>query len=223
MFPIYICWDKHVTEIEKNAIMGAIEEVESIFGCRVYCYGNTTWLEGKYRSADEIMATIPRRSNGRVDGTRTMDLMVEITKTWTEPGVFILFTGEELTMGELNWCFGCARTGKKVAVESTAWYRSLPEWQRRACIAHTLRHELGHTFRCAANLKRSNTVDRLGPHCTNKGCTMRQTGTMDELLAAIDEEDPRHYFCDQCMDDMRAFKKAQETPSPIRPYGRRGA
>ena len=223
MFPIYICWDKHVTETEIKAIHKAIEDIQAIFGCSVYCYGNSRWLMGQYKSADEILAAVPKRSNGRVDGTKTMELMIKTSREWFEPGVFMLFTGKELAMDGMEWCFGCARTGKRVAVESTAWYRNLPKGQMYACIARTLRHEIGHTFRCAADLKRPNTVNDHGPHCTNKGCTMRQTGTMDELLAAIDEEDPRHYFCDQCMNDMRAFKKAQETPSPIRPYGRRGA
>lgn len=221
MFPIYICWDKHVLEIEKNAILRAAGEVESLFECRIYCYGTTRWCEGRYRSADELLATVPRKPNGRVDGTKTMNLMVDTMESWIEPGVFILFTGEELALDKVDRCFGCTRTGKKVVIESTAWYRSLPTKMREACIARTLRHELGHTFRCAADLKRSNTVNRFGPHCTNMGCTMRQTSTLHELLAAIDEEDPKHCFCAQCMNDMRTFMKAQERLIIMRPYGRR--
>ena len=75
---------------------------------------------GQYKSADEILAAVPKRSNGRVDGTKTMELMIKTSREWFEPGVFMLFTGKELAMDGMEWCFGCTRTGKRVAVESTA-------------------------------------------------------------------------------------------------------
>ena len=232
MFPIYICWDRYVTEAEKRAIERAVYEIEPIFGCDFICYGNKSWNEGRYKSADEIIASAPHNENGQADGTNVLNKLEETMRKWTEPGAFVLFTGQDLKMVNTNWCFGVARMSSRVTVQSTIRYRSLPEKIASDCIKRTLRHELGHIFGCAADPKRTNTEQKLGSHCTNYGCSMRQTMSLQELVDDLPTENATRCFCSQCMADLRRFKQITEQKEPAlkeargrvfkrEPYGRR--
>ncbi|MDO4219704.1 MAG: hypothetical protein Q4D22_00510 [Candidatus Saccharibacteria bacterium] len=223
MFPIYICWDGSLRPAEQNAILRGVRETEAIFGCTFVCYGARKWTYGRYTSSDAIVRAAPRNEKGQKNASSILTIMADVMREWVEPGAMILFTSEDLSVRGINWCFGAARSEVKMTVQSVARYRGLSEEVMSACIRRTMRHELGHIFECAKDLKRSNTEMNLGEHCTNAGCSMCQTLDLPTLIRLAGEEDERDCFCEQCKADMRRFKSKFEAGQRqlVKPKGRR--
>ena len=206
MFQTYVCCDNFVTQMEQVAIKQGLMETRPLFGSQVIYYGKNNWVTGKYRNATQLMNSIPRNRDGRVNGSQVLDKMTELCSSWDEPGAMILVTGLDLCTDNSGWCFGAAKPAYRVTVQSVNRYRGLSLTMEAACIKRTLRHEMGHIFCCAYSKYRSNTVNMMGIHCTNPGCSMRQTMSLNELMAAALEENPRNCFCPQCLQDLRTFK-----------------
>ena len=210
VFQTYVCCDDFVTQAELEAIKQGLTETRLLFGSEVIFYGKDSWKLGKYKNATQLMNSMPRNSSGRVNASQTLDRMVGLANSWDEHRAMILVTGLDLCTDNCGWCFGAAKPAYKVTIQSVNRYRGLSSMMESACIRRTLRHEMGHIFCCAYSKYRSNTTDRLGIHCTNPGCSMRQTMSLNELMAAALEEDPRNCFCPQCLQDLRNFKAQYE-------------
>jgi len=210
VFPIYVCYDSGVSLAEQAAIEQGLLETRPVFGCQIINYGAGTWEFGRLKSANEVVRSLPRNERGQINATQILDSITEVAKSWVDPGAVVMLTSADLCAGDLSWCFGIARPSTRVTVQSLARYRWLDEAEASACIRRTLRHELGHIFCCAADARRSNTVEKLGMHCTNLGCSMQQTMSLNELRIAVRKENPRQCFCAQCMDDLRRFRLWQE-------------
>jgi len=210
MFDIEIFCDKNIRDGERAMIKRAAQLTASLFGCSFILRGSGEWdTEGSYdipASCDEIMNEVPEDEKGRKNVSRIMDIMTEVMKARKKSGAMIVFTGDDLFLKD-SWCFGAARVGKGVSVQSVARYRSLPEKDMQAVIARTLRHEVGHIHRCAADPERKNTEMKYGRHCTSDGCTMRQSPTLKALLEHAKEEDPKDCLCELCREDLERFKK----------------
>lgn len=208
MFPVYVCYDDGVTAAERKAINSCLNVMQPLFGCEIYCYGTEPWPYGRYRSANAIVKSTPKNVSGQLSVSVLLDKLEETSASWIELNAFVLYTSKDLYFQErnLSWCFGAARKNTRVSVQSVKRFRGLSESAAAFCIRRTLRHELGHIFRCAASNYRSNTVDLAGLHCTNRGCSMRQAGSLNDLLAMMADERDEACFCEQCMADLRRFK-----------------
>ena len=210
MFPIYVCWDNTVTLSERRIIEQGMRETQPLFGSRVICYGAHSWSVGKYKNANELVRSTSRRENGQINGSELLGKLSSLLEEWPEPGAIVLITGKDLYGDSCDWCFGLAKMSARVTVQSMSRYRELDEIEKSKCIRHILRHELGHIFYCAWTTKRTNTIEKIGAHCTNPGCSMRQTMSLSELRLAVISEDPKKCFCAQCMNDLRSFKSQYE-------------
>ena len=212
MFPVYVCYDDGVAMAERAAIERGLIEIEPLIGSDTYCYGTEEFPQGRYRSADSVVRSTARNKSGQLNISIILDKLEEMSASWGETNAVVLFTSEDLCFPAKNlpYCFGAARQGTRVSVQSVKRFRHLSEEPESFCIRRTLRHELGHIYCCAGNPRRSNTVDIAGLHCTNKGCSMRQAGSVEELLSMMADERDKTCFCDQCMADLRRFRREYE-------------
>lgn len=222
MFPIYVCCDSSLNEVEEAAIKrGLREEIIPTFRTKVHYYGHNRWQSGKYKSADLIIDTsFKSQVTGQVDAFSVIEKLRVTAETVVEPGAFVLFTAKDLyarptrtKVGSskdirdtgLNWCMGLSINAYHATVQSVYRYRHLSDDKESFCIRRTLRHEIGHLFGCAMQPGRSNTIDLLGNHCTNRGCSMCQTISVSELVEKMYQEDDHNFLCPQCREDMNRF------------------
>ena len=206
--PVYVLADSSIGAFEKSAIERGTEECAPVFGCVFIRLFQDSWGDGPFSSADKIIRAA-KKDNGIIDVTSAMKIMSDAMRTLKYPGAMMLFTRYDLKNAQ-TWCFGVAQTQKMCSIQSTCRYKNMSDEDFVRCVARTMRHELGHLFRCANDDKRSNTIEKLGTHCTNSYCSMRQTMNIDELINAARHENPRNCFCAQCREDMRQFKQRYE-------------
>ena len=205
---IYIILDTELTGEERRTIVRAAEEAQPMFpGCRlkVVAPGESPEDEAIRKSIDSWFGN-SRQDNGRYDASVVLGNMKELAKRRKEARAILMFTGRDLCMSshKLPWCFGASRVRGGRAVCSVYRYRSLSAPERLRCIRRTMMHEIGHAFGLAADLKRKNTAEHAGPHCTAPGCCMRQTADLPKLLAcSLEEEQKGTYFCPNCREELR--------------------
>ena len=210
MFGIEIFSDKSIRDDERAMIIKAAQQTAVLYGCTFIVKSDDRWSEEGHPdipdSCSELMSEVPCDDKGRKNVSRIMDLMTEVRRALGKQDAMIIFTAEDLFLRE-NWCFGAARVGKGVSVQSICRFRDLPEADMQAVITRTLRHEVGHIHKCAADPERPNTEMKYGRHCTSEGCTMRQSPTLKDLLRHAKEEDPENCLCKLCRADLENFKK----------------
>lgn len=206
-FTVYVFCDSSVTGEEKDMIIHAMKEIAPLYGCSFYFKDSGTCKNGKYASCDDVIAHAKVNLKGQVNASDILTGMKEILEAWSAKGAMFIFTSRDLYLKK-NWCFGAARVGGGVSVQSMARFRDLDDEVKQAVITRTLRHELGHVHKCAADPKRANTESKYGMHCTCPGCTMRQSPTLKALIAHALEEDPADCLCKLCREDLRKFKEA---------------
>ena len=209
MFDIEIFCDKTITAEELEMVKNAARMTAAVYGGSFAVSGEVRWdtdgcpdIPG---SCDEIISEAPEDKEGRKNVSRIMDLMTMVMKAREKNGAMIIFTGKDLFLKK-SWCFGAARIGGGVSVQSVTRYRKLTDEEKQAVITRTLRHEVGHIHKCAADPKRANTEQKYGRHCTSAGCTMRQSPTLKTLLKHAKEEDPGNCLCSLCRKDLEIFK-----------------
>lgn len=205
MLPIYVMYDSGLDVFERYCIEDAMREFASEFPQRkVVIYGAQAWSSGDYSSADwyiQKAAKILRPNrNMQLNANSLLDLLIK--EPWQKnPHIDVLFTSRDLSAPGLNFCFGMAIG--RYTVQSVFRYRRLHAEDRRLAIKAVVWHELGHALGCAANLHRSNTEDRLGPHCTNYGCVMRQGMDLGEWMKhAREMKSLGRIYCPQCRADL---------------------
>ena len=141
---------------------------------------------------------------GQYDGTAILRRLEKLQAGLPKGSPALYFTDRDLILSTGRWCFGAASLKKGASVQSLYRYRDLSMAERERCIRRTLRHELGHVLGMAGDPSRSNTEERYGCHCTNPGCSMRQTPALRDLLAlSAEEEKLADPFCAQCREEMR--------------------
>ena len=181
------------SEIGRIFPMCEVVNLDTVNGNRPYQQTADAFLEGTFNEV------------ARADATIILRRMKNALNTFPNAAALVLLTTYDLHISSINagWCFGAANYKSHVSVQSVFRYQSLPIMDQFRCIRRTLRHELGHAFGMANDLERANTEDKLGPHCTNPGCSMRQTSNLQELLMRANEEDRLEtYFCEDCLADM---------------------
>ena len=202
---IYILCDSTLSSTARMMVSDAAAEIGKIFPmCEVV---NPDAANEKEINRETVDAFLEGTFNevARADATIILRRMKNAYNTFPNAAALVLFTAYDLYISSINagWCFGAALSKSHVSVQSIFRYQSLPIMDQFRCIRRTLRHELGHTFGMVSDLSRTNTEDKLGPHCTNPGCSMRQSSTLQSLLKHATEEDRLGtYFCKQCFADM---------------------
>lgn len=139
--------------------------------------------ESNRKSADTFLQGTFNK-NGQADGAIIIRKLQNAYTSLPNATAVVLLTAKDLFSSslKLSWCFGTANYQKHVSVHSVFRYQGLTKEEKLRCIRRTLRHELGHIFGLANDLRRANTENYHGHHCTAPGCSMRQTGTLRELL-----------------------------------------
>ena len=187
------------------AIEQGLREAQPLFGSKIINLGWGSWEMGEYKSADELVRSMPKNSSGQIDGDALEDKLIRLNQTWLEPGAIVLITSLDLYMKGTPWCFALSK--RRTTVQSVHRFRGLSEKDESLCIRRTLKHELGHIYGCPANIRRSNTVENMGTHCTNPGCVMRQVSSVSSLIYAAKNENPYNCFCPQCSKDIMDYRR----------------
>jgi predicted Zn-dependent protease len=127
-----------------------------------------------------------------------------------EPHWKVMVTGVDLNAraGDdyINFVYGATDVRFPSSVQSVRRFmEEIPEGVLRdAVIRRLLRHEVGHMF--GLPLREENTVEMLGPHCTNP-CTMRQGMSMPEWAnLTVEEHNNGIHFCEDCTADLDATR-----------------
>ena len=145
---------------------------------------------------------------GQADSTVIFRKLREASASLPNTAAVVLMTGRDIYSSRLGikYAFAVASYKKHIVIHSVFRYRNLSSEEKLRCIRRTLRHELGHCFGMANDPNRENTKDVFGPHCTTKGCSMRQTETLDKLLRLSEEEEELGVlFCGACLQDLRKY------------------
>ena len=202
MLPIYVMWDSRVDKFEQQAIIDGLEEFKKYLpGREIVIFGSKKWSEGDYSSADWYIEKA-KRIKGQISAPSILDLMSNEPWQKANPHVDVFFVSHDLSAPGLNYCFGMSRG--KLTVQSILRYRMLPSNDRYLSIKAVVQHELGHTYGLAGDLRRSNTEYKLGSHCTNYGCVMRQGMNLVEWAQhARDAHKMGRPYCNQCIEDAK--------------------
>lgn len=203
---IYVLCDTTLSAADRALISRAAGDLEKRFPtCRAadLCAGADPL--GRRDRADRLFDGT-NNELGRSDASVVLRRLRRRLGEYPNAASVVLFTARDLFASSTKntWCFGLAGINSRVTVQSICRYRQLTPEEKLLCLRRTLRHELGHNFGMAADPTRPHTEDHFGRHCTVPGCSMRQTGTLRELLRlAGEEEQSGSYFCPECLADLR--------------------
>ena len=193
--PVCLYFDPAMDPKGRQEVLQALEELPGVF----------PRLEIRLMPdpAEPIAAGLIN-DKGQYDGTAILRRLEKLQAGLPKGSPALYFTDRDLVLSTGRWCFGAASLKKGASVQSLYRYRDLSMAERERCIRRTLRHELGHVLGMAGDPSRSNTEERYGCHCTNPGCSMRQTPALRDLLAlSAEEEKLADPFCAQCREEMR--------------------
>ena len=209
---IYVLFDTSVTEEERQAVVRTVEDTRPLFPgfwMETVAPGKTAEEEKIRKNMDSYIEGT-QTENGRYDALIVLRRLESLAERRKDAEAVLLFTGRDLCLSSqgISWCFGAGRVKAHTAVCSVIRYRKLTEQERLRCIRRTMRHEIGHILGLAADSGRKNTEEHSGPHCTAPGCSMRQAGTLEKLLAFSLEEDRQGWcFCPDCLAELEAARK----------------
>lgn len=210
MLPINVAWDSGLSPFEQDCVTeGMLEFKEAFPGRRVVIVGSRQWSIGNYSSADWYIRqtkAVQRNYNGlQLDADILLGLMMDNPRQKTEPFVDVLITSYDLASKGPSDRFGTANG--RIVVQSVARYGRLSFADRRMVIKTTIWHELGHVFGLTEGINRPNTELKFGSHCTNPGCSMCQSTSLDEKVALARKVGLMHrIYCPQCKREMLLSK-----------------
>lgn len=202
-FELVYIWYTGLDELEQNAVKDGVNEVLALTPRRkVMPIGEKIGPSG-FSAADYVRAA-SRNARGQVDSGELLTLF--LTDPWRKehPHIDVVFVEDDLCPNipsqPMNFVFGQA--WEDATVQSVCRYRHLSDSDRALVIKSIAQHELGHVFGCAYDLRRPHTHEQFGPHCLNKGCVMRQTLTIEELVRNSHESQRMGMiYCPECLDD----------------------
>ena len=205
MLPIYVMYDSGLNLLERSSVEQAISDLRfEMPERRIESYGHWAWSKGDYGCADWYIQTAGRiiksKNQVQLDAESLLGLLER--EPWQEktPHIDVLFTSRDLSARGLNFCFGMTRG--RCTVQSVYRYRSLnSSVDRSLAIKTVLWHELGHVFGLA--VRANNSEYKLGWHCTNHGCAMRQGMNLTEWVKNTRElKAAGRIYCPQCLADL---------------------
>lgn len=211
LLPVYVCWDSQLTRHESQAVLAGIAEIASAATNRHFeNYGNEKWSTGDYSSADWYVERAHRRINqySRKIQISSLDILLQLhDEPWQQqqPHLDLLVTSQDLFPRVGDFVFGEAIPSWGVSVQSVWRFRNagLSIVQQQACIRRVVRHELGHLLGMVSDGRR-NTEEKLGLHCANPVCSMRQGVSVTEWnRLATGESVSSSLFCPDCIADLR--------------------
>ena len=212
MLPIFVMYDSGLEAFERSCIDEAVCEFKELFPDeKVVVFGSHAVYDGKILDADWYIENAKSKVIPyQLYADSILDLMASEPWQKNQPHIDVLIVSRDLTYDRLKCCFGLS--GGHGTVQSVYRYRNLNDFdERRMAIKTAVWHGLGHVFGMAADSKRTNTEDRLGSHCTNCGCAMRQATDYKECIQrAKDVKYAGTIYCSQCIDDVRKRKTRKE-------------
>ena len=204
MLPINLMLDSSIvdSEEEKTILTGLLEFRELFPGANISLDYSSV---DKYRLLERARRI--RRSGGhtQIDVNSLLELLQDYSSV--TPIIEVLFTTEDLTTEETNFCFGATWLGGRCTVQSTYRYRELSSQDKSLAIKGVLHHELGHVLGMAANLSRIHTENKLGPHCADWNCIMHQSMNVNEAVRiARGARAHGRIYCPLCLADAKRNK-----------------
>lgn len=211
MLPIYVMYDSGLDELERDAISDAIQKIKvMVTGLEIRNYGSAAWSTGAYSSADWYIqhAEIVHGNYGgmQLNADSLIDLVAGEPWRVNDPHIDIIVTSYDITAlddgKQLNFVLGLADFGKGVSIQSVFRFRGCSDLERFLAIETLIWHELGHILGMAADPRRPHTEEKLGRHCTNYGCVMRQGMSVPEWIEhARDAWQAGQIYCPECISD----------------------
>lgn len=205
---IYIFCDSALTFEDRLLIYEAISNLGDLFPMCEFVNLDTVDKKEINRQAADSFLKGTFNEDGKADGSVVLDKLRNAYEVFPNAEAVILMTAKDLYASSLNLntCYGLANYRKHVTVQSVYHYQKLHKKEKLQCIRRTMRHELGHIFKMADDLKRINTEDRYGHHCTTPGCSMRQIHSFQEKIEyGKEEERSGVYFCKYCLADLNKY------------------
>ena len=205
---VHIVFDSSLSPAQQDCVSRAVADTRAVFpdfSLEITGDGKNPRAEGIRKNMDSYSEGTQQKS-GSYDASVILQRLKSLAQYKKDARAILLFTGRDLCLSsqKLSWCFGAANHSAHTAVCSVYRYESLSPQERLRCVRRTLRHEIGHALGMAADPKRANTEAFFGPHCVCPGCSMRQAGTLEKLLAfSLEEERRGSWFCPDCMAELR--------------------
>ena len=227
---IFLFYDERLPRYLIEAAERTIRDAGIIYHNTPVIHAGSNPLPGKKGSFFTNSGDVVRDNNG-FGVQRDAGQMIEaIRKYLSRDGRRILFiTICDLTCTNrgayLNFCFGLAK-GYSTVISMTR-FGALPAQEQEIILAGLIMHELGHLYDVAADGSRKNTEDKIGMHCTDRSCVMRQGLSVEEIrgnflfgnkyrkyLSDIRQK----YYCALCAQDVdKHFEPKKANPKPYRP------
>lgn len=206
-FVVYIFFDNTIRYEEEQLIRQAAGELPRVFPGTVSRVLGTDFF-GPYGDQNgEMLVHSAYMGDGYVNGSQLCKTLPQ-TLHRDPYSPIVLFTSRGIILSNGHKVFGAARHSVRTSVQSIKRFRDYPSGHQRLFIQRTLFHELAHLFDLAKTPGRTNTEDRLGIHCTNPRCALRQTSGIRDLLRfskeELNKEDP---FCPQCREEYEVFRE----------------
>ena len=205
MRPLYLIYDSKVSQFERMVAEKTIKEAAVIFNNRKwYDLGDEPVLNNTKAPADVFVnhAEIVRinKYGPQRDAFEIWQEINRCRRMRMEPFVCVFITSQDLTVEMsdryLNYCFGY--TFGNITIISTARIKDMKQKDEAIMIEGLIMHELGHIFYLTSG-NREHTERKLGLHCTNPGCVMKQGLTREELYRNFKEAKAMHrYYCPEC-------------------------
>lgn len=210
MIPIRLFWTPGITQIEIDATVIAIANMhDELFGraAEMDVFGDWVNPNGHVDGAGELLPhlslewylenTWDQERQQLYAGPVIQRLATEHEKFGRDSHIDVVLTEHDLYDDGTNFIFGEA--ANRSAIFSTARFQR----QEAIVFQYLVAHELGHIFGLPRE-DRNDVVQSLGPHCTQHGCIMRQSLSMEEAVFHANEtRSIGRMFCPNCVEDAR--------------------
>ena len=217
LVPIYVMWTSDVPPAEANAALQGVLDTRDASGQNraVVSLGSASFGQGDFSSADwyleEAFKRQQRQETLRERGFGAQLIPAYLYGLFTQepwqahPHWEVTIVNTDLWSGENdnNFVFGITNTAFPASIQSIRRYSESikPGPARNESIRRLLRHEVGHMF--GLTHRNFNVEDKLGTHCANEICTMRQGLSIQEWAANAEAEyRTSTHFCGDCRQEL---------------------
>lgn len=215
--PIFVFWDETVKPDQQKVIIKSIQKLLDFVGLNrdLLCiYGN--WRENDHRLPDRSLrphASIEWQIKSKLDRQRKqvmadqiIDEMLNDPHQLQSPHWEIVFTNRDMATAHTNFVIGGARADLGTVISLGRLSRVKDRELREECIKTEIYHEVGHVFGLPNTNRGRNLEYSLGPHCTNKGCSMKQGLRVPHDWVVFTKERLRvggRPYCHDCAEGLR--------------------
>ncbi|MFQ6009503.1 MAG: hypothetical protein ACE5J7_00045 [Candidatus Aenigmatarchaeota archaeon] len=219
MIPVYFMRTEGVRDDEYNTVWRAAKDILRISGASRIVKNFGVWREkdwkedGKlkpWRSIDwyveECMMHGKDEGHGdQVNASKLLDMLYREPWKRKEDHYDFFVVDKDLARGpEDAWVVG-GRITNSTVISVSRWRRIKPYSFRMEVLKTQAYHEGGHVFG-AATRARDDTIELLGSHCTEYGCSMKQGMSIREWKKNTEERiDAGQPYCGKCTDEIKEY------------------